>query len=918
MGQDWILLADSVVRQGVRTTFEFGRIESVTDWIAPLVVFAVLCWFVIGMYLLDCVELGTRRAILLGGLRILALLGLLAIYVQPQWKEQHDLVSNSQIVVMADTSQSMQRADSEGDSSSSAPIRRSDRVIQEMADGELIPRLRQTHDVHVYRFDQDDSPTAIATLPKIVEEASLGGTGSELTGHAQEIDASQSQLLVASLVLAAGIVCLGWYLLRKSGEDRRGAILLVSGTVLVLAAVSIGFWTFTGRGEVTVREILALPAPQPLEQPDEENAPTDLVVDWQQELQGRGSETRLGASLAYLLEEKRSGTLSGIIVLGDGQENAGIKSSEAASLAAQADVPIHCIGFGSKRRPQFVGIDDFAAPARAMPEDPFEVTAYLHSRGYDGRSAKVLLTQVEDDNAVAPVEDLSVFQEKEVGLGSEGENTAVKFVVDGIADPGRYAFELAVIRPGENQIAEESRQRFYVEVVLRKTKVLLIAGGPTRDYRFLRNMLYRDKSTEVDVVLQSAQDAISQDADNLLEEFPSQIDQLFDYDCIVAFDPDWTRLSGSQVDILSRWVADEAGGLIVIPSLVHAGDPVNSWIQNPQMSAIEDMYPVEFHERFAQLNFRRGSSEKAAAIELTREGMAAEFLRLDEESTSDSRIWDIFRGVYGPYPVVGPKAGATVYAHFNDPLPQSSVDEPIYMASHFYGAGRVFYLGSGEMWRLRRFGDAKFEQFYINLVRHVSQGRLLRGSRRGDVLLLEQSRYYVGDNVPIVAHLKDDQRRPLKRESVDLFVFQPDGATTQLSLKPDSNREGMYRGELAVRQRGDYRLVLRLPDSDEDPLSKTISVASSAAEDQRPERNDEVLGSLAKSTGGHYYLGFQAAMGASGDPSLESLLVDRTQITPKFGDIDKVWAEYWAKWMMFGVCGLLCLEWLLRRLLKLA
>ena len=46
------LLADGAVR----TAFEFERIQSLTDWIAPLVVFVVLCWFVVVMYLLDCVE----------------------------------------------------------------------------------------------------------------------------------------------------------------------------------------------------------------------------------------------------------------------------------------------------------------------------------------------------------------------------------------------------------------------------------------------------------------------------------------------------------------------------------------------------------------------------------------------------------------------------------------------------------------------------------------------------------------------------------------------------------------------------------------------------------------------------------------------------------------------------------------------
>ena len=57
--------------------------------------------------------------------------------------------------------------------------------------------------------------------------------------------------------------------------------------------------------------------------------------------------------------------------------------------------------------------------------------------------------------------------------------------------------------------------------------------------------------------------------------------------------------------------------------------------------------------------------------------------------------------------------------------------EPPYFVEQFYGSGRVFYMGSGEMWRLRRLDPAYFDQFYTKLIRHVSQGRLLRGSSRG-------------------------------------------------------------------------------------------------------------------------------------------------------------------------------------------
>jgi hypothetical protein len=115
-----------------------------------------------------------------------------------------------------------------------------------------------------------------------------------------------------------------------------------------------------------------------------------------------------------------------------------------------------------------------------------------------------------------------------------------------------------------------------VEIVDRKTKVLLLASGPAREFIFLRNQLFRDKETTVDVLLQSGRPGISQEAHDILNKFPETADELFQYDCIVGFDPDWEALDDLQVKNLERWVAEKAGGLIVVagPVCTPAGPPV--------------------------------------------------------------------------------------------------------------------------------------------------------------------------------------------------------------------------------------------------------------------------------------------------------------------------------------------------------
>ncbi|MCE9546790.1 MAG: hypothetical protein K8T25_15025 [Planctomycetia bacterium] len=156
-------------------------------------------------------------------------------------------------------------------------------------------------------------------------------------------------------------------------------------------------------------------------------------------------------------------------------------------------------------------------------------------------------------------------------------------------------------------------------------------------------------------------------------------------------------------------------------------------------------------------------------------------------------------------------------------------------------------------------------------------------------------------------------------DQVTLFITAPGAARgTPLKMLPDKTRAGMFAAQFVARSEGDYRLELSLPDGREEPLTKVFKVSTAALESRHPERNDDVLGKLARTTGGRYFIGLDAAMGRQSEPHVASLLKDRTQMTPVLGDRDPRWEAFWIRLMMFSVCGVLALEWLVRRLLKLA
>ena len=270
-------------------------------------------------------------------------------------------------------------------------------------------------------------------------------------------------------------------------------------------------------------------------------------------------------------------------------------------------------------------------------------------------------------------------------------------------------------------------------------------------------------------------------------------------------------------------------------------------------------------------------------------------------------------------PVRGPKPGATVLARFSDPRTAQGGKQPVYFAEQFYGSGRVFYMGSGEMWRLRRVEPAYFEQFYTKLIRHVSQGRLLRQSTRG-VLLVGQDHYLVGSTVEVRAQLTNARLEPLTVPGVSLQVSPQRRRAEHRHAhgRPEPRRHvprPVPRAEGgrvppgaahprkpggtpdAVHPRGGAQAGRREPAAQRGPAAARSPPRPAATYYAGPDRGPD---------------GLDRPIRWSAKLEGRSL----TEVVPVAPD--PKWEEDWLRWMMIALCAALCLEWLIRRLARLA
>lgn len=620
--------------------------------------------------------------------------------------------------------------------------------------------------------------------------------------------------------------------------------------------------------------------------------------DWPEVLRPRGPATRLGDAVDRVLSEGEGDLLTGVVVLSDGAGNAGRDVRPANARARRDEVKLFAVGVGGTQPPINVRLARLVVPTDVQAGDQFDLTALLQGLGVAGKQAEVELLRKSADQPAG-----EIVGRETVVLPEDGQPVEAKFT-DRQTDEGEYEYTARVRLQGDANLIEtrtdDNSQARSVRVFDRPFEVLVLAGGPMRDYRFAHTALNRHPSAEVDIILQTGRPGISQDAREIFDEFPQTREDLFRYDVLLAFDPDWSQLDAEQLGWIRDWIGDEGAGLLIM-----AGD-----VYTPRVAGADDEYaiirtllPVVLEPVRPSL-LGRNDRTTPYPVELTDEGVAAEFLRLEPDAPPGESAWEQLPGVYAAFPTLSTKSGATVYARYTDPI-----SPPPLIAEQRFGQGTVLYLGTSEFWRLRALDEDWYDRLWVKLIRKTAQGRSTRGVGRG-LLLLDGRDAILGKSVTLRARVLDAQFNPLSRIDLPLTITDPDGrpVTPPVVLKQDRARRSEFAGDFRPSQSGVYRIQLDVPDSDE-VVTGELRVEQPRLEAASLVQDIESLQRLTDETGGSYV-------------ALENAATLIPEALPAMGQtflVDRRTTPLWDKnWMLLLFVGALGLEWLLRKLWTLA
>jgi hypothetical protein len=226
----------------------------------------------------------------------------------------------------------------------------------------------------------------------------------------------------------------------------------------------------------------------------------------------------------------------------------------------------------------------------------------------------------------------------------------------------------------------------------------------------------------------------------------------------------------------------------------------------------------------------------------------------------------------------------------------------------------VLSAGSGELWRLRSVAEAAYERLVAQVVRHVSQGRLLRGARRGR-LIVDQDRVPVGGSVKVrvVTGASDLAARPPTCTAV-----APDGTRMPVSLVAEPARPGTLFGSFVAVREGGWQVEVESLAAGDEPLSRRIQVQLPDRERANPRLDRGLLTQLALATGGTAWFSVDGAATAEAVTTLAAALPDRSRREYEIGAADTGFKQRLNAMLLAVGCGCLCIEWVLRRLARLA
>jgi hypothetical protein len=598
-----------------------------------------------------------------------------------------------------------------------------------------------------------------------------------------------------------------------------------------------------------------------------------------------GTVTNLTKGLEYAASREQKTGKGAVILITDGQHNAGDSPLAAAKVLAGKKMPVFTLGTGSHLPPRDIAILRVNVPDSVFHEDVVRGDVMLKEEVVAGLPytlsikdgdkvvfEKQLTTEAKTHRSVPfdfPVKDLAGTRIKAMPAGVEALSVPIDLKVS-----------LTPLDAEQELSNNDASLRF--RAVTHKRKILLVDGRSRWEIRYLKNLYQRDEKWEVSAAIVGMQADAGFLRGDKEGSFPADKAQLDTYDLIVFGEVHKAMLKPEEIRWLADFVGKRGGAIVFI-------DGARGHLREYADTPLGPLLPVDYANVKAPTGLK--------TLRLTGRAATLAPFALSPEMADNAEVWaklPLPRSVVA----VQPLPGAEVL------IEADAVGGPVPLAIlRPFGAGKVYYHAFDDSWRWRyEVADKHHVKFWNQIASFITEEPF---AVRDKHVSLDAGKltYEPGEQAAIRVRLRSGEGKPVTDATVTAVLSSDGKRVASIALTPTEG--GLYRGLSAALEPGNYEVTIESAIVPEGQIKVRTEFKVEAQ--QKIERtllsvNEDLLRQISLTSGGQYFREEQT------DPLIK-LLEPMTAGNIQESETPLLESKAW-----FGLLVLLLtLEWLIRK-----
>ncbi len=579
-----------------------------------------------------------------------------------------------------------------------------------------------------------------------------------------------------------------------------------------------------------------------------------------------GQTTLLRTAIQQALQRATGRPISGIVLFTDGRSPQSTGADVIGQLGRQA-VSVFAVPLGAGRPAIDLSLTRVDAPKKAFANDTVPVTVWADVYPADA--------QVDVDQVRVRLVDTHTGKTlDQKPLGDVGLAAPLRLAGrSDVVGPVRWKVQLeygpsvrhqAVADTSRELVTDNNQRILDLELVDRPIRALYIEGYPRWEYRYLKNVLVREKSIHSSMMLTNADQDFAQEGDMVITRLPKTPEEWRMFDVVIIGDVSADYFSLQQHSQLRDHIGEGAAGLLWIGGAYHTP-------QSYDTTQLSDVLPMRRPGLTQPMDLSgpliaapTPLAESLSVITLGRHDRAA------DTYSSSHRGWPTdLPGLRWVQEIGALKPSVDVLATVS--VAKQGSPNPLVVRMRF-GAGQVLYVATDDTWRWRYGrGDLYFQQFWLQLVRMLGRQRVQDDPSR---VRLSVSHARVQMNQAVVVQLRIADVMLLQRQlpSVSVSVIDPERSKDatpvesleQIELLPDVQPDSQdalpataphhhrqYKAIWQPKHTGRLLLTVVEPALKDLNIVSPIEVLHPDDELRQPMPDHERLETLAELSGGH-------------------------------------------------------------------